>query len=352
MLTRSEIVELLRLRGREQQELFEHAVSLREREFGQLGMVRGVIEITNLCRVNCHYCPMRLANTRRNEVYLMRPDEIVETSRIIRDCGIRIVFLQGGEIPQTTRLVGEVIPEIRRIFDGNVEILLCLGNKTVKDYAYLKEQGADSYILKHETADPLLHERVRESSWFERKRCLADLLHLGYRVGTGVIVGLPHQSFESLADDIIFAKELGAHMMSASPFLPAQNTPLEQQLPGDLDTTLNLIAVSRIIEPKWLIPSVSALEKLRKGGHVAGMRAGANVMTANFTSPSRQSNYLIYGGNRFIVQQQHIWAVLRNAGLRPDLNSSCAEMGSTETAGLIASKSESISPSEVLNENW
>lgn len=318
-MTQSEIVELLLLRGREQQELFAHAVSLREREFGQLAMVRGVIEITNLCRVNCHYCPMRLANTRQNEVYLMRPDEIIETARILKECGIRIVFLQGGEIPQTTRLVGEVIPEIRRIFEENVEILLCLGNKKTEEYAYFKEQGADSYILKHETVDSILHERIRESSWSERKRCLADLLSLGYRVGTGVIVGLPNQSLESLADDIIFARELGAHMMSASPFLPAQNTPLENQLPGDLDTTLNMIAVSRIIEPRWLIPSVSALEKLRKGGHVAGIRAGANVMTANFTPPSRQSNYLIYGKSRFIVQKQHIWSVLNTAGLRPDL---------------------------------
>jgi biotin synthase len=319
MLTRDEIVGLLRLRGKEQRELFEHASALREREFGKTIFVRGVIEITNLCRVNCHYCPMRRENTRSNKVYLIQSDEILEIAHKIKASGIRIVFLQGGEIPQTTQLVGQVIPEIRRIFDDDVEILLCLGNKTTEEYAYLKVQGADSYIIKHETADPVLHERVRESSWLERQRCLKDLLDLGYRVGTGVIVGLPEQSIESLADDILFAKDAGAHMMSASPFLPAENTPLAKLTPGDIETTLNMIAISRIIEPRWLIPSVSALEKIRQGGHIAGIKAGANVMTTNFTSPSRRTDYLIYGKDRFIVDGQHIGDVLRSTGMQSNL---------------------------------
>ena len=319
MLTKEEIKDLLLLRGREQQELFEQATLFRKREFGEAGIVRGVIEITNLCRVNCHYCPMRIENTRHNSIYVMEPHEILEVARAIKDSGIRVVFIQGGEIPQTTPLVGEVIPEIRRLFNGSVEILLCLGNKSTEEYAYLKAQGADSYILKHETSDVHLHERIRESRWSERSGCLADLLRLGYRVGTGVIVGLPGQSVESLADDILLAKELGVHMMSASPFLPAEDTPLHDVLPGDLDTALNMIAVSRIIEPRWLIPSVSALEKLREGGQVAGLNAGANVVTANFTTPPRQANYLIYGNKRFVVQRHHLWEVLRSAGLSPNL---------------------------------
>jgi biotin synthase len=316
-MIRSEIIELLQLRGSAQQDLFRRARMARLRHCGDGATVRGVIEVASACVQNCSYCPMRLDN--RMPRYIYRSDRIVELSRHIHAAGIRTVSLQAGDIPRTTQTTGEAIPEIRRIFGQDVDILLVLGDKNRDEYAYLREQGATSYILKHETSDPELHREHRFYALEDRLKRLEDLLSLGYRVGTGTIVGLPGQTLEILADDILLARSLGVHMSSASPFVPAAGTPLADAEPGDVDLTLNALAIMRLMMPGALIPSVSALQKQAAGAQALGFAAGANVITVNFTPDGDQANYPIYGADRFIVGRDYAAQVLLEAGLRPDV---------------------------------
>ncbi|HXM04199.1 MAG TPA: radical SAM protein, partial [Chthoniobacterales bacterium] len=276
---REAIIRWLQVRGTEQELLFAAARSAREQVYGRRVIVRGLIEVTNLCRVNCEFCPMRRDNTKQNTIFQLTPDQILDVVSDIKAAGINIVFFQAGEVGKTTRLVGDLLPEVQGRFDSPVELLLCLGNKTDTEYEFLKKQGGTSYILKHETSDPDLNERMRQSSFEERIRCLRTLVRLGFKVGTGAIVGLPGQSIESLADDLELARDLGAHMVSGSPFIPAPDTPLAGHPPGDVELTLNLIAIARIMNPSWLIPSVSALERRQGGGQLSGLAAGANVLT-------------------------------------------------------------------------
>jgi biotin synthase len=312
-----DIIALLGLRGREQESLFAASRRQRASVFGRRVVVRGVVEVTNLCRVNCSFCPMRRDNSRQNQLFRLDVDELVAVAERIRANGINVVFFQGGEIPQTTELVAQAIPRIRQAFNGHVEILLNLGNKSRAEYEYLREQGATSYILKHETSDRELNERMRHASFDERLRCLTDLLELGYRVGTGMIVGLPGQTLESVARDILLAKELGVHMCSASPFIPAPNTPLEHAPHGSVEVTLNALAVMRVLSPTWLIPSVSALERSQQQGQLRGLDAGANVVTINFSSQGNLQRYLIYGKDRFVVEADYARALIAGAGLLP-----------------------------------
>ena len=312
-MEKEKIVSLLRARGSEQNELCSRARTVREENFGNSAIVRGVIEITDACRVDCNYCPMRRSN--RNFRYFMSSDEVVEASKSIKDFGLKVVFLQGGEVPKTTETVGEAIPKIRNLFNDEVEVLLCLGDKTKEEYEYLKKQGADSYILKHETSDQELHYRMRHVTLDSRLRCLRDLLDIGYKVGTGTIVGLHGQTLESLAEDILFPKEYKTHMTSCSPFIPAKDTPLETCKPCDVETTLNTIALMRIVNPNALIPTVSAIEKLEENGQVRGFNAGANVITINFTPERERKIYRIYGKDRFVVSIDHAVRTLEKAGL-------------------------------------
>jgi biotin synthase len=314
-LADEDILSLLFVRGDEREDLFARARKARAATFGPRVVTRGLIEITNLCRVNCEFCPMRRDNARQNAIFHMSVDQILDAAREIKSAGINIVFLQAGEVPRTTETVAECIPRILDLYDGEVEILLCLGNKPRTEYEQLKSLGATSYILKHETSDPLLNRRMRHSSFDERVACLETLHELGYMIGTGTIIGLPGQSLDSLIGDIRLAVRLGAHMFSASPFVPAPDTPLAHEPPGDIELTLNFLAVSRLINPSWLIPSVSALEKTAAGGQAAGLNAGANVLTINFTPDSTQGRYLIYGKDRFIVKKAHAARIISEAGL-------------------------------------
>jgi biotin synthase len=312
---RDAILRWLRVRGREQEQLFAAARTARERTFGRRVVIRGLVEVTNLCRVNCEFCPMRRDNTKQNTIFQLTPDQILDAVTEIKTAGIDIVFFQAGEVGKTTRLVGDMIPEIRTRFDAPVEILLCLGNKLDAEYEFLKNQGATSYILKHETSDPELNARMRHSSYEERVRCLRTLARLGYKIGTGAIIGLPGQSVESLVGDLELARDVGAHMVSGSPFIPAPDTPLAGYPPGDVELTLNFIAIARIMNPSWLIPSVSALERRQGGGQLSGLAAGANVLTVNFTPPVEQEKYLIYGKDRYVVRNDHVTEIIRQAGL-------------------------------------
>jgi len=317
MLGDRDVLEMLRLRGRDQEQLFASARAARQAALGDEVVVRGVTEITNQCRVNCAFCPMRRDNGRQNSGYRLTSDELVEAAARVRAHGIDVVFFQGGEIPQTTRTVGEALPRIRELYGGAVEILLNLGNKSREEYAYLREQGATSYILKFETGDRDLNLRMRHETLESRLACLRDLLDLGYRVGTGAIVGLPGQDLASVARDVVLARELGVHMCSVSPFVPAPDTPLADHPPGDLEVTLNAIAAIRLLEPRWLVPSVSALEKTHQGGQHRGFAAGANVLTVNFTADLHRGRYLIYGKERFVVHHDYAHRLVSATGLRP-----------------------------------
>jgi biotin synthase len=301
--------------GSAQQQLHAEAARTRDRVFRRTVVVRGVIEITNLCRVNCDYCPMRRDNAGRNTPFVLDGDAILSAARAIRDAGVNVVVFQGGEIPQTTSVLLDVLPKVRQLFGDRVEVLLGLGVKSEAEYRALKERGADTYILKHETHDAVLHRDIRQEDLGVRLTAIRTLLQLGYRVGSGCIVGLPGQSLESLADDILLAHSLGVHMCSASPFVPTADTPMAGAAPGSVSRTLNMIATMRIVNPAWLIPSVSALEQRNAGGQTAGLRAGANVITVNFTPPEHRRNYLIYGSARHIVGTEHVRRQLDMTGL-------------------------------------
>jgi biotin synthase len=317
MLTRSEIRRALLAAGADQEALFAEASRIRDERFGRSVLLRGVVEVTNVCRVNCDYCPMRRDNITHLDRFLMRPEEILERAGHIRDAGINIVLLQGGETPSALPTLRAVIPALHRMWDDRVEILLNLGNFSRRQYEELRELGATSYIIKHETSDPVLFERIRHESLDVRLERLRTLLDLGFKVGTGLISSLPGQSLDSIVDDIELVGALGVHMCSVSPFVPAPDTPLAIAPAGDLDLALNVIATLRICYPGLLIPSVSALEKTGAGGQSRGLAAGANVMTGNFTGDTTAERYLIYGKERFVVGMGHIRSVLDSMGLTP-----------------------------------
>ena len=317
MITKSQIIQILQASGSSQDALFREARRLRHHAWGDTVILRGVIEITNICRIDCEYCPMRRSNQSSIRPFLANPEHIIAAAKEIKNHGIDVVFIQGGEMPKTTGIVQAALPHVKSIFNGNVEILLGLGNKTQNEYKKLWNAGARSYILKHETSDPLLHQRLRHESLNKRLQHISSLLAIGYRLGTGSIVGLPGQSVESLANDIILASDLGVHMASVSPFIPADATPLSNTQPANIDLTLNAIAAMRLINPHWLIPSVSALNKLQPDGQLLGIMAGANVLTANFTPASMQDSYLIYGKSRYVARLHALEDLLRQAQLRP-----------------------------------
>ena len=311
-LSKRELIELLQAKGSLQQQLFQQAREVRQQAENDAVVTRGVIEISNHCQKNCDYCAMRVTNSNL-ERYRLSAAEILSIAHQIKQAKIPILFLQSGQDPRNDSILEEVIPEIKKL---NLNVLLCLGERPRETYLKFAELGADSYILKFETSSPQLYREIAYTPLAKRIECLYWLKEAGFKIGTGNIVGLPNQTLETLAEDILLAWQIQPDFVSSSPFIANQNTPLEHLTQGDLNLTLNTMAIYRIAFPHALIPSVSALEKIQQGGQLMGLNAGANVLTINFSPHKYRQKYAIYSKKRFIVSREHALQTIKQANLK------------------------------------
>ena len=237
---------------------------------------------------------MRRDNTRLVR-YRMQEEELLAAARRAVELGFRTVVLQSGEGPwwSPRRLAG-VIKEIK---SWGVAVTLSVGELEYRDYLLLKEAGADRYLLRHETADPLLFAQMKPDTTMEkRQRCLWWLKELGYETGAGCIVGLPGQTLESLVEDLLFMQELQPEMAGIGPFIPHPDTPLAQAPPGSPLLALKVLALTRLILPGANLPATTATAVASRGGREAALLCGANVVMPDITPLSLRVHYEIYPG--------------------------------------------------------
>ena len=312
-LDKADVIQWLNARGAQQQELFRQARAVRAQHGANEVLFRGVIEISNHCEKACNYCAMRCQN-RELDRYRMTANEILTIAAQIKSRDINTAFLQAGQDRHSDAILDEVIPAIK---DGlGMNVLLCVGERPKDVYQHYVDLGADAYILKYETSDPQFYRDLAKVSPAHRLSCMQAIRDVGMRLGTGNMVGLPHQTLESVADDFFFALSVQPDFVSTAPFIPNQHTPFENCPSGDIDVALNLMALWRITLPTALIPTVSALEKLRPHGQLAGLNAGANVMTINFTPEQCRAKYAIYSEQRFVVSLKHALETIKHAGMQ------------------------------------
>jgi biotin synthase len=309
--------EALQLQFEEQQELWALARTRRRNHYpAEEVEVRSVIEVSNVCRQACHYCGMAKGNPQPK--YLMPHDEFVDVVDHIYAWGRRVLLVQSGE-NQSQKFVDYAARCTKSITDKypDLEVILCLGNLSDAQYRQLKDAGAARYILKFETSDPELYNKLKPTDTLdERIDCLENLVEIGYKVGTGNIVGLPGQTVDSMVDDLLFAGKFDLEMVSATVFIAGEDTHLRGAPAGNLDWTLNTLALMRIMYPHCLIPTTSPLERLRKGGQAQGLLAGANTVTIHDGTPEQVKKlFTIYSTKRFTPNAENLFNSVKTAGL-------------------------------------
>lgn len=223
-LNKDEILELLQ-NDDINEELFKAADEVRQKYLGDYVHLRGLIEFTNICKRNCLYCGLRRDN-KNLERYRLTEEEILDFAKKAVSYGYKTLVLQGGEDDYFTKeRMTNIVKEIKKL---NVALTLSLGEKTYEEYKAFKEAGADRYLIRIETTDKKLYEDMDPNMSFEeRLNCLKNLRDLGYEVGSGILVGLPNQTLESIASDILFFKEINADMIGIGPFIPNEDTPFK-----------------------------------------------------------------------------------------------------------------------------
>lgn len=293
ILTREEIISIIK-DDSINDELFSAANRVREKYMGNEVHLRGIIEFSNICKRNCMYCGLRMDNENLKRYRLM-PDEIVELARKAAGYGYKSVVLQSAEDSYyTTEILQDIIKRIKKF---NIAVTLSLGEKTFEEYKSYKEAGADRYLLRIESTDRVLYESLDpKMSHKNRLRCLSDLKSLGYEVGTGNLVGLPNQSVESIADDILFFKEIDADMVGLGPFIPNEDTPLGDYKVDNFTMSLKVMALVRLLLPDSNVPATTAMESLNRNGRIIALSSGANVVMPNITEGEYRKLYALYPG--------------------------------------------------------
>ena len=295
--SKKDIIEILK-DDNINEELFSYADSVRKKYVGDEIHLRGLIEFSNYCKNTCKYCGLRCEN-KNIERYRILEDEILEHAKNAANLGFKTIVLQSGEDNYyTVNRMCNIISEIKKL---NVALTLSIGEKTFEEYKAYKDAGADRYLIRIETTDENLYSKMHPGMSLEnRKRCLRDLKTLGYEVGSGCLVGLPNQSIESLADDILFFKEIGADMIGVGPFIPHPDTPLKDASKGSFFLALKVMAITRILLKDINIPATTAMESIQKDGRIIALQSGANVVMPNVTTTEYRQKYEIYKGKACI----------------------------------------------------
>ncbi|MDR2116274.1 MAG: [FeFe] hydrogenase H-cluster radical SAM maturase HydE [Planctomycetaceae bacterium] len=276
-------------------ELFQHADRVRKEYYGTDVYVRGLIEFTNYCKNDCFYCGIRRDN-RNLERYRLSKDEILSCCKIGYRLGYRTFVLQGGEDPfYTDERICEIVSEIRTKYT-DCAITLSIGEKPYKSYETFFKAGANRYLLRHETADAEHYTKLHpaEMSLENRKNCLKNLKTIGYQVGSGFMVGSPFQTTDCLIKDLRFLQQLEPAMIGIGPFIVHRETPFNYFKNGDLQLTLRLIGILRLMFPYALIPATTALGTADPQGREMGLRAGANVVMPNLSPVEVRKKYELY----------------------------------------------------------
>ena len=304
-------------RGEEQEQMFTLARERRDAVWPAREVeTRSVIELSNVCQQSCNYCSM--AKESKLKRYVIKMDPLMEQVDFLYERGRRVILLQSGENDSDTFInyTAKICAEIKRRH-ADLEIILCMGNLSHDQYVRLKAAGADRYILKFESSSPTLYNTWKPSDTLDQRlACLQDLVDIGFKVGTGNMVGMPGQSLDDVIDDILLLGRYDLAMMSCTVFIPGEMCNYVNQPMGDVEIALNQMALMRIMYPKRLMPTTSCLERGKKGGQLKGLMAGGNTVTVHDGTPEEfQKLFPIYSTDRCSPGFARCEAFVRDADL-------------------------------------
>lgn len=288
-LTREQLVELLEMD--DFTPVYELADEVRRQTVGDEVHIRAIIEFSNICARQCKYCGLN-CNHEGIEYYQMTADEILSTAEKAIRAGYKTIVLQSGENPKLNkRWMGHIV---RRITEMGAVVTLSIGELGREELEFYRDCGAERYLLKHETADPALYAGLHPCGTLEeRTGCLKTIHELGYETGSGFMVGLPGQSLETIADDILLLKELNCRMAGIGPFIPHPDTPLRDAEAGCPELTKKAVALTRLLIPDANLPVTTALG-IVEGGRENAFACGANVVMKKVTPDEYKEAYEIY----------------------------------------------------------
>jgi len=325
-LLREDLIRLLSVNSTAERDMvFQKAVKVRSENVGKNVYLRGLIEFSNMCEKNCLYCGIRAGNTQV-ERYCLEEDEVIACAQHAFENNYGSVVIQSGERTNEEFIdkIDNLVRKIKTLSNGQLGITLSCGDQTKETYQRWYDSGAHRYLLRFEASDPELYYKIHPNNkkhfLLNRLTSLRYLKETGYQVGSGMMIGLPGQTIENLADDLLMLKILNVDMVGMGPYIEHKDTPLfkekDQLLPKDERLALSLltIAVLRILMPDINIAAATALDSLVDDGRMQSIRAGANVLMPNLTPLKYRENYFLYENKPFLTEADALIKKVNESG--------------------------------------
>lgn len=300
-----DLVVLLGSEGKEREVLFNKARELKESVVGKKVYFRGLIEFSNVCSKDCLYCGIRKSN-KKVVRYNATDEEILEACRFAWENRFGSVVLQSGELESKAfvKRVDNLLKKIKQLSNNELGITLSCGEQSPETYRRWFESGAHRYLLRIEASNRELYHKIHpetpKHSFERRVEALHFLREIGYQVGTGVMIGLPFQTLEDLANDLLFFKKIDIDMCGMGPYIEHEHTPLYafrqllQPKQERFNLALNMIAALRLLMPDINIAAATALQAIDPAGREKALTVGANVIMPNLTPCEYRKEYLLY----------------------------------------------------------
>jgi biotin synthase len=303
--SKAEIIQLLETQGDEAKKLFEASSKIKLETVGRMTYFRGLIEFSNICSKNCYYCGIRRSNANF-ERYELSEAEVLKAAQFADENNYGSIVLQAGEIssPHFTEHIESLLKKIKALSNGRLGITLSLGEQSDETYRRWFDAGAHRYLIRIETSNrdlySKLHPNDTKHSFDERIGCLESIKKIGYQVGTGVMIGLPSQTAEHLADDLLFMKQLDIDMCGMGPYIEHEDTPLYQYkdslmpLRERFILSLKMVAILRLMMPNINIAATTAMQTIDPAGREKAIKIGANIIMPNITPGMYRDEYSLY----------------------------------------------------------
>jgi biotin synthase len=300
-----EYTRLLNSKEEARTELLKYAADIKMQNVGKKVYFRGLIEYSNRCKKDCYYCGVRASNPGPHR-YQMEDSEVLEAAKFALDNHFGSLVIQSGERNDKPFIqkIENLLTKIKDLSDGKLGITLSCGEQTRETYNRWKEAGAHRYLLRIESSSEKLYSKLHPNdtlhSFHQRLEALHTLKDTGYQVGTGVMIGLPFQTTEDLANDLVFFQDLDVDMVGMGPYIEHKDTPLYEfknsllPLQNRFDLSLNMVALLRILMPKINIAATTAMQAIDAQGREKALMVGANIIMPNLTPVKYREDYLLY----------------------------------------------------------
>jgi len=297
--TKEVALRLLKSEGQALKNLYREADEVRQHEMGDEIFIRGIVEFSNMCSNNCLYCGIRVSNKKVRR-YSMSIDEIIEAAISMEQNRLSTIVLQSGELPGIRdREIGEIIRKIKK--ETSLAVTVSVGNRPKETYRYWRDCGMDRYFLRFETSDPELFSTLHPGCTLdERLACLDYLRDLGIQTGSGFMIGLPGETLDVLAGNILLCREIDLDMIGVGPYIPHPDTPLKDSVNAyerNPEIFFKTLAVLRLFNPEAHIPATTAFDAVFPGeGRTLALQRGANIFMPNNTPVQYRKDYILYPG--------------------------------------------------------